>query len=81
MLPVEAAAVESIKLEARDGADYLYWKFSKDDVYTVKSRYLLALGFYKPKESSLSLDDGWWKAMWKLKLPSKVKIITRLYPC
>ncbi|KAL5755309.1 hypothetical protein ACOSP7_023529 [Xanthoceras sorbifolium] len=55
--------------------DTIQWHFSKDGLYSVHSGYHLAVGLVP---SPSCLDDSsvvaWWKLLWQLRVPSKVKV-------
>ncbi|KAK1591233.1 hypothetical protein Q3G72_004378 [Acer saccharum] len=53
----------------------MIWKFDKRGLFSVKSAYRVALAIVNPKLPSSSTGPcPWWKRLWKLNLPSKVRI-------
>ncbi|XP_062119188.1 uncharacterized protein LOC133832929 [Humulus lupulus] len=56
--------------------DEITWPISKDGKYSVKSGYRVAKAINKAQEGGSRGDykEKWWKALWKLEVPPKVKI-------
>ncbi|KAL5566894.1 hypothetical protein UlMin_030058 [Ulmus minor] len=70
----DANAILSLPIGSFDHDDVLFWHFTKDGDYTVKSGYKVALesrGLIEPSKSGPM--QQWWKILWGLKLPPKVK--------
>ncbi|KAL5560150.1 hypothetical protein UlMin_036361 [Ulmus minor] len=70
----DAKAILSLPIGSLDHDDVLFWHHTKDGDYTVKSGYKVALesrGCIEPSKSGPM--QQWWKIMWGLKLPPKVK--------
>ncbi|KAL5555861.1 hypothetical protein UlMin_038097 [Ulmus minor] len=70
----DAKAIPSLPIGSFDHDDILFWHHTKDGDYTVKSGYKVALesrGCIEPSKSSPM--QQWWKILWGLKLPPKVK--------
>ena len=70
----DAIAILSLHVGSFDHADILFWHFTKDGEYTVKSRYKVAIegkGFIELSKSGPM--QQWWKILWGLNLPPKVK--------
>ncbi|KAK0591707.1 hypothetical protein LWI29_006682 [Acer saccharum] len=55
--------------------DSLLWHFEKDGRYSVRSGYRVGR-FLSGTPSSSGLDESisWWKALWRLKIPPKIKV-------
>uniref|UniRef100_A0A803P8W5 Reverse transcriptase domain-containing protein n=1 Tax=Cannabis sativa TaxID=3483 RepID=A0A803P8W5_CANSA len=63
-----------ISISPNPREDRLIWHHSETGSYTVKSGYHLAESIDKINKSSTSSSNGnWWKRLWALKLPKKVK--------
>ncbi|KAL5848629.1 hypothetical protein ACOSQ4_006642 [Xanthoceras sorbifolium] len=73
--PEKAATILSIPLYSSPLRDSLTWHFDKKGYFSVKSAYRLAL---KANNSDSPSSSGapfpWWKKLWALQLPSKIKI-------
>ncbi|KAK2648902.1 hypothetical protein Ddye_016391 [Dipteronia dyeriana] len=54
--------------------DYLLWHLEKDDNYSVKSRYKLGRALKSVEVPSESTNSGQWKVIWRLRIPSKIKM-------
>ncbi|KAL5862339.1 hypothetical protein ACOSQ4_003635 [Xanthoceras sorbifolium] len=73
--PEEADIILSIPLCSSPLRDSLIWHFDKKGCFSVKSAYRLAL-----KDSCSDSPSGsrapfpWWKKLWALQIPSKIKI-------
>ncbi|KAL5798070.1 hypothetical protein ACOSQ2_002890 [Xanthoceras sorbifolium] len=73
--PEEADIILSIPLCSSPLRDSLIWHFDKKGCFSVKSAYRLAL-----KDSCYDSPSGsrapspWWKKLWTLQIPSKIKI-------
>ncbi|KAL5741976.1 hypothetical protein ACOSP7_028708 [Xanthoceras sorbifolium] len=73
-LPEEAEIILSIQLSSVSCQDSLLWHYDKRGEFTVRSAYKLAAeAFGKNIGSSSAGPDPWWKALWSLHIPSKVK--------
>ncbi|KAL5768296.1 hypothetical protein ACOSQ2_015079 [Xanthoceras sorbifolium] len=73
--PEEADIILSIPLCSSPLRDSLLWHFDKRGCFSVKSAYRLALKdthFDSPSCSSAPFP--WWKKLWALQLPSKIKL-------
>lgn len=74
----ELEAITSISLPLGRRNDIMIWHFTQNGAYTVKSGYQLAYEAYlrqqtdKP-ESSFKPKEGFWKSVWKLKVPNKIR--------
>ncbi|KAL5817683.1 hypothetical protein ACOSQ3_026061 [Xanthoceras sorbifolium] len=71
----EAASILSIPLCSRPIEDSLIWHFDKRGFFSVKSAYNVALSLGNSDVPSCSRGfSPWWRKLWALQLPSKVKI-------
>ncbi|XP_075504621.1 uncharacterized protein LOC142542059 [Primulina tabacum] len=71
----EADSILDLPLHNHNTDDIRYWKWGRDGQYSVKSGYLLEIGCFDPHESqSGSGIEWWWKFIWKLNIPQKVRI-------
>ncbi|XP_062112468.1 uncharacterized protein LOC133823623 [Humulus lupulus] len=63
--------IYQIPLGSNDNHDSWYWLYEKNGVYSVKSAYKM---LQKNKGSwSPSANSGFWRGIWQLKVPPKVK--------
>ncbi|XP_073298281.1 uncharacterized protein [Primulina huaijiensis] len=71
----EAEAILNIPLNNKGCQDIRYWKDSPNGLYTVRLGYLLEMNISKPPpfQSSHPLKQ-WWKLIWSLHIPPKVRI-------
>ncbi|KAL5766450.1 hypothetical protein ACOSP7_017067 [Xanthoceras sorbifolium] len=74
--PIDAECILSLPTSLRSCPDQLLWHFSKDGKYSVKSGYWLAssLGQDGTSSSSSSVGSSWWKFLWSLNIPAKVRM-------
>ncbi|KAL5573277.1 hypothetical protein UlMin_022874 [Ulmus minor] len=71
----EAEKILSLPLGSFEHDDVLIWHFSQDGEYLVKSGYKVAFdakGYVESSNPSFSI--GWWRKLWGMKLPPKVKV-------
>ncbi|KAL5581022.1 hypothetical protein UlMin_013464 [Ulmus minor] len=71
----EARKILSLPLGSFNHDDVFIWHFSRDGEYSVKSGYKVALdakGYVEPSNPSFSMS--WWRKLWGMKLPPKVKV-------
>ena len=74
--PSDATQILAMPLSIRNTKDSMLWHFSKSGLYTVKTAYHAALDIHqreKRTEASPSTPLS-WKWLWKLAIPSKIKI-------
>lgn len=78
-LPFEAEEIISTKIERQLMNDLRFWALHPKGKYTVKTSYLRAAQIrdqrikgYRPSGSKTSGE--WWKSLWNLKIPPKVRI-------
>ncbi|XP_075499758.1 uncharacterized protein LOC142538287 [Primulina tabacum] len=65
----------AIPIALSQSEDHRFWLFDPRGKYTVRDGYKVATGFYEPPESSsTSRMEGWWKFLWALSIPPKVRI-------
>ncbi|KAH7565254.1 hypothetical protein JRO89_XS09G0174600 [Xanthoceras sorbifolium] len=64
----------NINLPSSGRADVLLWHYDKLGVYSVKSGYWLACdSLDRPSSSRFSESGSWWRFLWALHFPAKVK--------
>jgi hypothetical protein len=79
-LPVDVNRILQIPLNSNGFDDFISWKFTKHGRFTVRSAYHLQWRFqFGPRASRLALpgssvNNPVWKILWKMELPSKIKI-------
>ena len=76
-LPFEAHRIKSIPLCVTDQEDCIYWPRCRSSSYSVKTGYQLLceneLNSF-PSRSSSDVVKNFWKCIWHLKVPNKVKV-------
>ncbi|KAL5854464.1 hypothetical protein ACOSQ4_004266 [Xanthoceras sorbifolium] len=74
--PIDADCILSLPTSVRSCPDKLMWHHSKDGLYSVKSGYWLAASLARDGASSSSPSAGssWWKFLWGLNIPAKVRM-------
>ncbi|KAL5843786.1 hypothetical protein ACOSQ4_009744 [Xanthoceras sorbifolium] len=74
--PIDADCILSLPTSVRSCPDKLMWHHSKDGMYSVKSGYWLAASLARDEASSSSPSAGssWWKFLWGLNIPAKVRM-------
>lgn len=71
----DAKAILSIPLSMFHQEDSLLWQYEKSSYYSVRSGYRVGLNLGGvPSPYGLSGSVSWWKALWHLKIPPKIKI-------
>lgn len=71
----EAEAILDIHLNNQGWKDIRFWPGSMKGIYTVKSGYALEMNFTLPPQFQSSHPNmDWWKLIWKLSLPPKLRI-------
>jgi hypothetical protein len=80
-IPSDMDVILKIPLTIRLMHDIEAWAYERNGCYSVRSAYRLAMEIqcvnadYKEGVSSGSMEEGlWWKHMWKIKIPPKVRI-------
>ncbi|KAK0606918.1 hypothetical protein LWI29_006286 [Acer saccharum] len=74
-LPIDKEVILSIPISVRGGDDCLSWHYDKNGIFTVKSGYWLALNLsIKNQPSPSSISQKWWKGLWHLDIPPKIKM-------
>ncbi|KAL5544814.1 hypothetical protein UlMin_008598 [Ulmus minor] len=69
-----AEAILSLPLPRRTTPDTLLWHYDKSGQYTVRSRYWLANKCRSVPSSSTITLNSWWKRLWRLRVPSKIRV-------
>lgn len=73
-LPCDVEAILKIPLGERLSRDRLVWHLEEDGNYSVRSSYRLARsGISRGPSCSASEEPRWWKRLWSLRIPLKVK--------
>ncbi|KAL5780225.1 hypothetical protein ACOSQ2_010962 [Xanthoceras sorbifolium] len=74
--PIDADCILSLPTSVRSCPDKLMWHHTKDGKYSVKSGYWLASSLAQDGTSSSSSLAGssWWKFLWGLNIPAKVRM-------
>lgn len=75
-LPNDADLILHISCSATSRVDTLFWHFKSMGSFSVKSAYHLGcsiLDSLAVSSSGLGSYESWWKYLWRLKIPSKVK--------
>ena len=79
-MPFEAEIILKIPLSQNLPEDNLIWIGNKKGVFSVKSAYFIAANLQTDSDvgesSSRNSNAHLWRALWKLKLPAKVKIFS-----
>ena len=74
---VDMDVLASVPIGLFNRADTLVWHHDRSGVYSVRSGYRVAMTARRAtSSSSASGDSHWWKLLWHLHLPSKMKIFT-----
>ncbi|KAK3230518.1 hypothetical protein Dsin_002399 [Dipteronia sinensis] len=74
-IPDDANLILSLPCSSNITSNSLVWHSDKFGAYSVKSRYHLGCNLISsPSCSSLDSSESWWKYLWRMKIPSKVKI-------
>ncbi|KAK6120349.1 hypothetical protein DH2020_045906 [Rehmannia glutinosa] len=65
----------AIPLPHQNEEDTRYWKFNSKGVYSVRDGYKLAIGAFDTLENQSAQGlHKWWKGLWGIKVPPKIKI-------
>ena len=71
----DTSAILAIPTSPLGNPDVLRWHHSKDGEYTVRSGYWIAMSTVAvASPSDPSSAAAWWKSLWKLALPPKIKL-------
>lgn len=74
-LLLDAETITHIPLSPHPCPDQVYWFYDKRGVYTAKREYQLALLLnHYQGPSTLSSSQAWWKFIWSLSIPLKMRI-------
>ncbi|XP_057811629.1 uncharacterized protein LOC131025859 [Salvia miltiorrhiza] len=67
-------AICTIDIPHEPKSDTFFWGFDEMGRYSIKFGYLCTTDFYTtPENVSSSYDEHWWKKVWSLHVPPKVK--------
>ncbi|GFQ01423.1 putative ribonuclease h protein at1g65750 [Phtheirospermum japonicum] len=70
-----ADEIINIPIPSSPAKDARFWNFDNKGCFSVREGYKLAMGFYDgPLNQSDNSLSKWWKFVWSLNVPSKVKI-------
>ncbi|XP_073019483.1 uncharacterized protein [Primulina eburnea] len=74
-MPYVQQMITTMPVPSFSNPDARYWKFDSKGRYSVKGGYQKAIGFYdNPKNQSRNMLEGWWKFIWSISVPPKVRI-------
>ncbi|XP_030959022.1 uncharacterized protein LOC115980967 [Quercus lobata] len=80
-VPTDAAAILSILLSSRPPDDRLVWAFTSKEEFTVKGAYKVAMASANTDQSGEESNSQnrklFWKSIWKLNVPNKIKSFAR----
>ncbi|KAL5554428.1 hypothetical protein UlMin_041829 [Ulmus minor] len=65
---------DSSIIRKRTTPDTLLWHYDKSGQYTVRSGYWLANKCRSLASSSATSLNSWWKRLWRLRVPSKIRV-------
>ncbi|KAK0594791.1 hypothetical protein LWI29_000556 [Acer saccharum] len=75
-LPEDASLILSIPCSSSSLNDSISWHYDRLGMYSVKSGYHLGVSCdSNPSPSGLSGLESWWKYLWRIKVPPKVKLL------
>ncbi|KAL5756462.1 hypothetical protein ACOSQ2_021208 [Xanthoceras sorbifolium] len=70
----EADCIMSIPLSRSPCPDSFLWHYDKQGIFSVRSAYKLAAAYMVDQQGSSSGGPNpWWRKLWSLKIPSKIK--------
>ncbi|KAK6124264.1 hypothetical protein DH2020_042016 [Rehmannia glutinosa] len=73
--PLDRDLILSIPLSHSNPPDKIIWHYEKSGNYSVRSGYKLALqNQLSSGPSSSTVVSTWWRRLWKLRIPEKIKI-------
>ncbi|KAF5468409.1 hypothetical protein F2P56_012561 [Juglans regia] len=75
--PEEAAIISKIHISPCNRSDKQVWRCTKNGIFSVKSAYHLQVsmnGINKGQSSESTKHEDLWKLLWKLKVPSNIKM-------
>ncbi|KAK2646033.1 hypothetical protein Ddye_021228 [Dipteronia dyeriana] len=74
--PSDADLILSLPCSTPSMADSVMWHYEKLGFFSVKSGYLFRNNVWSnPNYSGLNSAVSWWKFLWRMKIPSKVKAL------
>uniref|UniRef100_A0A803PV25 Reverse transcriptase domain-containing protein n=1 Tax=Cannabis sativa TaxID=3483 RepID=A0A803PV25_CANSA len=72
--PTDAELILQMATSECDIEDKILWHYSKDGEYSVRSGYRMAAALeVRDIQSNTEATNRWWRQLWKLKIPPKVK--------
>ena len=72
----EARVIKAIPLSFTDSPDWLFWPWSRNGLYSVKSGYKLAHDWESqnpPAAPAQPVNNCPWKKIWKLHVPNRIR--------
>lgn len=73
--PIFAFEIARTPIGNGDKEDLSFWRFFENGLFTVKSAYLMDIGFFDAPLTMATLpDEGWEALIWNCKIPPKSKI-------
>ncbi|KAK3230172.1 hypothetical protein Dsin_002053 [Dipteronia sinensis] len=76
MITFDASLILSIPCSSRNCCDSITWYYDNLGFYSVRSGYHLGMSLLlNPSSSGLGSMESWWKFLWRIKIPSKIKLL------
>ncbi|KAL0454593.1 UNVERIFIED_CONTAM: putative ribonuclease H protein [Sesamum latifolium] len=74
--PIDAELILNIPFSRLGAEDLVVWHYTNNGLFSVRSAYHLALAMeFRPYSSnSREAEQQWWRRMWQMRLPGKVKV-------
>ncbi|XP_075473359.1 uncharacterized protein LOC142504368 [Primulina tabacum] len=73
--PLISQKITSIPITLTNRKDARFWKYDQKGKYSVRDGYKAAQGLYdQPSSCSAPFKKDWWKFLWSLSIPPKVRI-------
>lgn len=73
--PYIAQKILEIPLHSTQHMDSRYWEFNPKGKFTVREGYKMEIGCYEaPQHCSSIKETSWWKHLWSMNIPPKVRI-------
>lgn len=75
-LPYVTQKIPSVPLANSNNSNSRFWKFDQKGIYSVRGGYRVGIGMYEPpaNQSSLSKVHNWWRCLWSLDIPPKIRV-------
>ena len=76
--PAKARVIKAIPLSFMDSPDWLFWPWSRNGVYSVKSGYKLARDWESqnpPGAPAQTVCNSTWKKIWNLHVPNRIRAL------